>query len=106
MTQYLRGPARQQLITKACDLYAQNLTIEQVAGQIGYSKTATRHMLLAAGVQLRPKGHFPAANYPAGDPLTVACPKCDAHPGQRCQVDHGRPARRTHAARRRKAPET
>lgn len=101
MTQRLRGPARQRLLTRASSLYDSGLTIQQVADQIRYSKTATRSILLNAGVTLRPKNGFASTPYPDGDPLTTNCPKCDAPAGKHCQLAYGRKARRTHVSRRR-----
>lgn len=53
MTQRLRGTARQQLLADVADRYRQGATIRQIAAAVGYSYTATRAMLLGAGVQLR-----------------------------------------------------
>lgn len=54
MTMHLRGEARARLLADAAARYEAGATIRQVADGIGYSYTATRSMLLAAGVRLRP----------------------------------------------------
>lgn len=100
MTQHLHGKARQQLLEDVRNLYLLGLTIRQIAAQTGYSYTATHDQLLAAGVTLRPP-QKPAIVLSRGvNPLKVACPKCAAESGQRCRVEFGGRARRTHAARK------
>lgn len=100
MTQHLHGKARQELLDDVRNLYALGLTIRQIAAQTGYSYTATHAQLHAAGVKPRPKSK-PAIVLGRGvNPLKVACPKCEAESGQRCRVEFGGRARRTHAARK------
>lgn len=53
MTKRLQGRAREQLLHTVAARYAAGETIRQVAEAVGYSYTATRSMLLAAGVVLR-----------------------------------------------------
>lgn len=103
MTQRLVGPAREQLLADARNLYALGLTIREIAAQLGYSYGAVRAQLLASGVALRPKHGGRAAWGEAGDPVAVACPRCGRRAGKACvQVGYGRP-RQPHLQRRRAA---
>jgi hypothetical protein len=54
MTWRLRGPARALLVADVVARYEAGETIRNIAGSIGYSYTATRNMLVRAGVELRP----------------------------------------------------
>ena len=54
--QHVRGPDRERLRQQAAELYAQGCTIASTGRQIGRSYTATRILLLEAGVRLRGPG--------------------------------------------------
>ena len=98
MTQHLHGAARERLLVEVRGWYADGLSIRGIAARTGYSYTATRQQLVAAGVELRPR-FVPVALGTGVDPLQVACPRCEAVAGVRCLVPFGGRARRTHDVR-------
>lgn len=53
---HLRGSERERIRQQAADLYVQGCTIRATGRQIGRSYTATRALLLEAGVRLRGPG--------------------------------------------------
>ncbi len=53
---HLRGSERERIRRRAAELYMQGCTIRATGRQVGRSYTATRALLLEAGVRLRGPG--------------------------------------------------
>jgi hypothetical protein len=103
MTIRLREPERSRVMAELKAGYEAGAKIRDLAERIGFSYSATRAMLLSAGVVLRPKRCASVDPVPVGSrPLIVACPVCDALPMRRC-MDRSFRLRQPHVKRARLA---
>jgi hypothetical protein len=105
VTTILREPARSRVAAQAKADYESGAIIREVAADIGMSYTATRQLLLSAGVRFRPRFGADARTLSPreADARQRVCSTCKAPVGKGCRTVNNRviPA---HVPRRQSPP--
>jgi hypothetical protein len=97
-----RKDDRIRVLPQAMAAYASGTSIRAIAEAIGFSYTGTRRMLMAEGVQMRPRYTrvLRQGELQDTDPRTVPCTYCGAEAGGGCHSKYGKRLSKLHRSRR------